>query len=111
MPTLKQIVEERDHVAGRACDYFIQILIVISLVTFSLDTLPDLTNSERTILRRIEIGTIAIFTAEYVIRVFVSSNRLKFVFSFFGLIDLFAILPFYLSTGLDLRAIRYIYCY
>ena len=36
----------------------------------------------------------------------VASNRPKFVFSFFGIIDLIAILPFYLTAGMDLRAVR-----
>ncbi|WP_201746181.1 ion transporter [Veronia nyctiphanis] len=33
-------------------------------------------------------------------------KKLKFIFSFFGVVDLLAILPFYLSTGLDLRSVR-----
>ena len=36
----------------------------------------------------------------------VSSNKMKFIFSFYGLVDLFAILPFYITTGLDLRSLR-----
>ena len=39
-------------------------------------------------------------------RVVLEERKLKFIFSFFGLVDLFAILPFYLSTGLDLRSLR-----
>ena len=46
------------------------------------------------------------FTVEYLLRIFVSDNKIKFIFSFYGLVDLFAILPFYLSTGIDLRSLR-----
>ena len=53
MPTLKQIVEETDRAGGRAFDISIQFLIVISLLTFSIDTLPDLTDNARTILNRV----------------------------------------------------------
>ena len=35
-----------------------------------------------------------------------SQNRLKFIFSFYGLVDLIAILPFYLATAVDLRTLR-----
>ena len=40
------------------------------------------------------------------LRFYTAENKLKFIFSFFGIVDLFAILPFYLSTGLDLRSLR-----
>jgi voltage-gated potassium channel len=36
----------------------------------------------------------------------VAENKKRFAFSFFGIIDLLAILPFYLTTGFDLRALR-----
>jgi voltage-gated potassium channel len=47
-----------------------------------------------------------VFTLEYLLRIMVADHKLKFIFSFFGMIDLIAILPFYLTTGLDLRSIR-----
>ena len=103
---LKRVVEATDLRAGRAFDLGIQVLIVFSLVTFSLDTLPNLTAGERAVLYRLEFLTVMIFTAEYLLRIYVASNRPGFIFSFFGLVDLIAILPFYLAVGLDLRAVR-----
>ena len=103
---LKRIVEQTDTKGGHAFDLTIQTLIVVSLLTFSLDTLPDLTPDERAFLYYLEFATVMIFTAEYLLRILVASSRPKFIFSFFGMIDLIAILPFYLSTGLDLRAVR-----
>ena len=47
-----------------------------------------------------------IFTVEYILRLMVADKKLKFIFSFYGLIDLAAILPFYIATGIDLRLIR-----
>lgn len=49
---------------------------------------------------------IAIFTAEYLLRLWIADRKLAFMFSFFGLIDLIAILPFYLTVGIDLRSAR-----
>ena len=103
---LKRIVEQTDTRVGRGFDIVIQILIVFSLVTFSLDTLPGLTPGERALLGQLEFITVMIFTAEYLLRILVASNRPKFIFSFFGMVDLIAILPFYLAAGLDLRAVR-----
>lgn len=106
MPTLKQVIEDSDTRPGRIFDVSVQVLIVMSLVTFSLDTLPDLSDRSRSLLGLIEAITVGLFTLEYLARIAVASNRPKFIFSFFGLVDLLAILPFYLASGLDLRAVR-----
>ncbi len=103
---IKRLIEETDTPSGRLFDLFIQALIVLSLISFSVDTLPDLSASARQVLRAIEVGTVAIFTAEYLLRVAVADRRLGYIFSFFGLIDLLAILPFYVASGVDLRAVR-----
>jgi voltage-gated potassium channel len=106
MKRLKRIVETSDTPAGRAFALAVQFLIVVSLVSFSIETLPDLPPRYKLVLDRVETVCVLLFTAEYILRFSVSSNRFKFVTSFFGVIDLLAILPFYLSTGLDLRVIR-----
>ncbi len=103
---LKGLVERTDTTAGRLFDIMIQALIIISLVSFSVDTLPNLSASARQILSAVEVGTVAIFTVEYVLRVAIADRRLGYIFSFFGLIDLLAILPFYITSGVDLRAVR-----
>lgn len=103
---LKKIVEETDTKAGRLFDLFIQALIVISLITFSIETLPELSDFSRKILSIIEMSTVIIFSAEYLLRIVVADNKIKFIFSFYGLIDLLAILPFYIAKGVDLRSIR-----
>jgi len=106
MYKLKQIIECNDTKGGKIFDLFIQSLIILSLVGFSIETIPDISKSLAEVLRISEIIIVIIFTIEYLLRIIVSDKKLKFIFSFYGLIDLFAILPFYLSTGIDLRSIR-----
>lgn len=106
MQHLKRIVEQNDTYWGRVFDLVIQALIVVSLVTFSIETLPNLSKRATAWLYFIEVLTVAVFTLEYLLRLAVADKKLQFAFSFFGLIDLLAILPFYLATGVDLRAIR-----
>ncbi|SHE20652.1 ion transporter [methanotrophic endosymbiont of Bathymodiolus puteoserpentis (Logatchev)] len=60
----------------------------------------------KSLLNISEAVLIGIFSVEYLLRLYVADKKIGFVFSFFGLIDLLAILPFYLSVGLDLRSIR-----
>ena len=106
MKRIKKIVEDRDTRAGRVFDWFIQSLIILSLVSYSVETIPNLSDQARQILRWIEVGTIAIFTVEYLLRILVANKILGYILSPFGIIDLLAILPFYITTGMDLRAIR-----
>lgn len=103
---LKQIINDSDTRAGRIFDLAIQFLIVLSLITFSIETLPNLSGTARAVLRVIEVGTVIVFSVEYVLRVFYAERRLRFIFSFYGLIDLLAILPFYIASGIDLRSVR-----
>jgi len=103
---LKDIVERNDTRAGRLFDIAIQLLIVISLVSFSVETLPDLAPAIQSFLRYIEIACVAAFTVEYLLRIAVADRPLGFALSFFGLVDLAAILPFYVTTGVDLRSLR-----
>ncbi len=106
MDKLRAIIERRDTLGGKLFDSAIQCLIVLSLLAFCVETLPGLTSETRRVLRAIEVATVIVFTAEYLLRLTVAERKLGFVFSFFGLVDLFAILPFYLAVGLDLRSLR-----
>ncbi|ELA9846681.1 ion transporter [Vibrio parahaemolyticus] len=103
---IKQIIHDPSTRTGKAFAFSIQALIVLSLISFSMETLPNLSAPVRDYLRIIEVTTVIIFTIEYLARVYCAGNRVKFVFSFFGLVDLVAILPFYIATGLDLRSVR-----
>ena len=85
---------------------FIQLLIVISLISFAYETLPNLSAIEIQTLDYLELVIVLIFTFEYLSQIWIAEHKLKFIFSFMGLVDLIAILPFYISTGVDLRAAR-----
>ncbi len=92
--------------AGRIFDLSIQFAILVSVVSFSIETLPDLSARTRWVLRTIEVITVGVFSVEYVLRIACSERPVRFVFSIWGAIDLLAILPFYLSTSIDLRTLR-----
>lgn len=103
---VSKVVLERDSKAGVWFDYIVQLLIIVSIVSFTIETLPNLTKEQKSALNLIEVTCVILFSAEYVLRVILAKNKLRFIFSFFGIIDLLAILPFYLSFGIDLRSIR-----
>ncbi|SDH58429.1 voltage-gated potassium channel [Vibrio xiamenensis] len=102
---IKQSIEQNPKLE-RGVSLFIQALIFLSLVAFSIDTLPNLEPQTKLALKTFEHVTMAIFTVEYLVRLLIAPRKLKFVFSFFGLVDLITILPFYLALGMDLRSLR-----
>ena len=103
---IRTVLEDTDRPSGKVFAFTIQFLIIVSLVTFSIDTLPNLEQRTKDILRLAEVITVGIFTAEYLLRIAVSKAPMKYVLSFYGLVDLAAILPFYVAAGLDLRSVR-----
>ncbi len=106
MDGLRKIVLESDTKAGRVFNITIQILIAISLVSFSIETLPNLSTSTYKILANIELVIVLIFSVEYVLRVILTKKKLSYIFSFYGIVDLVAILPFYLSGSISLQTLR-----
>ena len=103
---LRSIIEDNTTRQGKYFDYFIQTLILLSLIAFTIETLPN--NSKNTIefLSLFEFVCIIIFSIEYLLRVFFAKHPFKYIFSFYGIIDLLAIMPFYLKSVYDLRALR-----
>ena len=80
-------------------------LIVLSIVVVMLETVERFKPYQRT-FDIIEIFCVAVFTIEYFCFWVLSSNKARYPFSFMQIVDLLAILPFYLSMGIDLRGIR-----
>ena len=104
---LKRIVEETDTWQGRVFDHVVKGLIVFSIISYALETLPDLTPRMQHVLYFLEVTVVIIFTAEYLLRIYVANKKLAYVFSLLGIIDLLAILPFYiLLGGADSRVVR-----
>lgn len=102
----RSIIEDNTTRKGKIFDYTIQFLILVSLVTFSIETLPDNSVETKKLLSVVEYICVIVFSIEYVLRIYVAEKPFKYIFSFYGLIDLLSILPFYLTSTIDLRAFR-----
>lgn len=102
--------QQRDNHStfGTQIENILQVVIVYSIITLTLETLPDLSLSQRRFFEISEVVCVSIFSVEYLTRLIKSSDKLKFVFSFMGVIDLISILPFYLNLGSGSRALRII---
>jgi len=83
--------------AGKAFDLVIIVLIVISILSVILESVNSIQQNFGVLFTSFEwIITIA-FTLEYIVRLIVVRHPLKFVFSFFGIIDFLSFLPSYIG--------------
>jgi voltage-gated potassium channel len=103
---LRSVVEDNTSKKGKVFDFIIQALIFLSLIAFSIETLPNLPEWIINLLKAFETFCIYIFLAEYVLRVFVSKKPFNYIFSFYGIIDFLAIAPYFISSFVDLRFLR-----
>ncbi len=104
---IADIVQRNDTTAGRIFDWTVIGIILVSIVSLTVSTLPGLPDNARKIFDVVEIVIVLLFTCEYILRVFTAPSKRRYIFSFFGIIDLLAIIPFYISLGLvDLNSLR-----
>jgi voltage-gated potassium channel len=103
---IADLIDNPDTVKGKVFALTIQLLIISSVIAFSVETIPDIAPETKFFLNKFETFCVLVFTIEYLLRIYVSTNKLKFIGSFFGIVDLLAILPFYLAFGIDLRSVR-----
>jgi serine phosphatase RsbU (regulator of sigma subunit) len=90
---------------ARAFDNLILGLIIFSVASIGVESIPDLPQWTMQVLWVAEIIVVAVFSVEYLLRIIAAPSKLAFIFSYQGIIDLLAIAPFYL-TGFDARWLR-----
>jgi serine phosphatase RsbU (regulator of sigma subunit) len=95
----------RDGAYARGFDNLILALIVISVISVGLESIRGLPAWVLRVLWIEEIIVVAVFSFEYLLRLASAERKLAFVFSFYGLVDLVSIAPFYL-VGIDARYVR-----
>ena len=114
-----EIIEagEKGDIASKIFDVFIIFLIIVNLFVIFIETF-SISELMRNIIYGIEIFSVIVFTIEYLLRIWTApllfpekspaKARLKYIFSFMAIIDLLAILPFYIPyiIPIDLRVLR-----
>lgn len=94
---LHEIIFEADTWVGRAFDIGMMILIVISILLVMLESVTSFQDSHRQLLVVLEWVVTIVFTIEYILRLYAVYHPWKYARSFFGIIDLLAILPTYIA--------------
>ncbi len=94
---LRVIIFEADTPAGKAFYVGLLVAILLSVLAVMLDSVTTLRSSHGVLLDRAEWAFTLLFSVEYALRLTCSPRPLHYARSFFGVVDLLAILPTYLS--------------
>jgi voltage-gated potassium channel len=90
---LYEIIFEADTRAGKIFDICLIILILTSILLVIFDSIQTVHDRYYRQLRAAELGITIIFTVEYILRIYSVRKPSGYIFSFYGIIDLLAILP------------------
>ena len=83
----------------------INFWIYVSCISLALETLEPFATTYKSLFWAIELVAVFFFTGDYLGNVYFAKNRIKYIFSFWGLVDLISILPTFLVI-LDLGALQ-----
>ena len=92
-----EVIYESDTAAGKAFDVGLIAAIVISVVAVMMESVADYREAHGSTLRAVEWFLTVLFTIEYVVRLVCVTQPRRYATSFFGVVDLLAIAPTYLS--------------
>jgi len=105
-----QVIFEHDRGWARGFDVALILAILASVVAVMLESVPSIRASYGPTLRVAEWAFTGLFTIEYLVRVWCARPARAYALSFFGIVDLLAVLPTYLSLvipgGQSLAVIR-----
>jgi voltage-gated potassium channel len=107
---LYEIIFKADTPAGKAFDVVLIICILASVSVVMLDSIASVRQQWGSVLYIAEWLFTGLFTIEYILRLVCVPSKIRYARSFFGVVDLLAVLPTYLGlfvrTLSDLRVIR-----
>lgn len=94
---LETVIFEADTPLGRLFDIVLLWTIVLSILLVMIESVPSVRVQYGTNLRNLEWVFTGLFTLEYLARLYSAKQPLRYAFSFYGVVDLLAIVPGYLS--------------
>ena len=94
---LHEIIYEADTSAGKIFDIILLITILVSIIFVMLETVKEIDQKYHAFLNIAEWVITILFTIEYIGRIIAIKRPLKYIFSFYGIIDLLSTIPKYIS--------------
>lgn len=110
---LYTIIFEADTPAGRRFDVWLIGIILASVLVVMVDSVHGWTPTQNTVLTMLEWGFTLVFTVEYVARLVCVRHPMRYALSFYGIVDLLALVPTYVAffvpeagVLIDVRVLR-----
>lgn len=97
---LHDIIFGADTKAGKLFDEILMVSIFLSVIVVMLESVEAIKISYENILYSLEWFFTIIFTIEYILRIWTTKKSHKYIFSFYGIIDLLSVIPTYLGLFL-----------
>lgn len=94
---IKSVIFGTETTAGKLFDLILILLILMSVSVVLLESISDFYSKHWIILNFLELIFTIFFTLEYLLRIYCVNRKLRYIFSFYGIIDFLAIIPTYLS--------------
>ncbi len=94
---IHEIIFEADTPLGKLFDVVLLVTIVVSILSVILESVAEINRQYGHILRVLEWVITILFSIEYVLRIYAVRRPMKYIFSFYGLIDFLSLIPTYLS--------------
>ena len=112
---IQEVITGTETRMGKLFDIWLLIMILASIVVIMLESVPSIQKLYAHEFIVIEFTITGLFTIEYLLRIISTKHPLRYMFSFFGLIDLVSILPTYLTLFISgtkpltvIRALRFL---
>lgn len=101
-----QLIDGTHPTRGTGVSLALQGVIIVSAISISLETLPDLSPPIFDLLRLVEFAALSVFVVEYITRLVCSPKPFRYAISFWGIVDLLACLPILMFVNSGWAALR-----
>ena len=92
-----EIIFESDTVPGKLFDEALLIMIIFSILTVMLESIAEVRAKHGPLLSGLEWFFTLVFSIEYIVRIIISPDPRRYIFSFLGIVDFLAIIPTYIA--------------
>ena len=101
-----EFVDDLSSWRGKVFNFIVYGMILFTSILYSVSTHPSITLLQKASLETLFIASSVFFLFEYVIRIIAADKATSYIFSFYGLIDLLAIIPLFVGVLASLQSLR-----
>ena len=97
---IQEIIFEADTPMGKLFDIALLVMILLSVIVVMLESVESYRNEWSWLFEILEWIFTFLFSLEYLLRIFSVKKPFKYIFSFYGIIDLLSLIPSYIGIGI-----------